>query len=548
MREAQQGVSDCSVFTYQTRLAVTPEQGEALDGYATLYGVVERSLFAAMQAGGSLKELKRAFLRRFDITARQFNAIRVGLEGKIRAIKARRPELITESEMRIHKTSQVVAKLESKARGTHKLHQKKRRLALLQHRITKLKEDEAQDTVRLCFGSKKQFHAQFNLESNGYTHHAEWKADWQQVRSNQFFVLGSQDETAGCQGCQVSASEEGALRLQLRLPNALATSGKYLILEEVRFAYGQEAVLAALRSSRLIHTQIGGKVHVKRVGSALSYRFLRDEKGWRVFVSVKGQPVETVSHRELGAIGVDINGDHLAVSETDRFGNLLRAQRIDLPLYGKTTEQAKAVIGDAVVTVVAQAKTAGKPLVVEQLSFQKKKAALETAKVDRARTLSAFAYNKILQGLKAASFRAGIEVIEVNPAYTSVIGAVNFAQQKGISVHQGAAYAIARRGLGFSEHPIVRLAVVPTRNGGHVTFVLPVRNRTKPVWSFWSNVRTKLKAAQVAHYRLGDAIAPPSPLISAMQSVCSHRSLPAQSRYANRSQHCSESVLDLLPF
>jgi hypothetical protein len=54
-----------------------------------------------------------------------------------------------------------------------------------------------------------------------------------------------------------------------------------------------------------------------------------------------------------------------------------------------------------------------------------------------------------------ACFRAGVEVVQVvkmvkmvkvNPAYTSVIGAVNYARSKGISTHPGAAYAIARRG------------------------------------------------------------------------------------------------------
>jgi hypothetical protein len=39
-----------------------------------------------------------------------------------------------------------------------------------------------------------------------------------------------------------------------------------------------------------------------------------------------------------------------------------------------------------------------------------------------------------------------VKAVKVNPAYTSVIGAVNYARSKGISTHPGAAYAIARRG------------------------------------------------------------------------------------------------------
>jgi hypothetical protein len=37
----------------------------------------------------SINELKREFQPKFGITARQFNAVRVGLEGKIDSIKAR---------------------------------------------------------------------------------------------------------------------------------------------------------------------------------------------------------------------------------------------------------------------------------------------------------------------------------------------------------------------------------------------------------------------------------------------------------------------------
>ncbi|MHB8255517.1 MAG: IS200/IS605 family accessory protein TnpB-related protein [Acidiferrobacter sp.] len=291
-----------------------------------------------------------------------------------------------------------------------------------------------------------------------------------------------------------------------------------------------------------------GKPIEKRVGTAISSRFLRDEKGWRVFASVEAQAVDPVSRRALGAVGIDVNAYHLAGAETDRFGNLVKALRIDLPLYGKTDDQAKALIGDACVALANWAKAAGKPVVIEELNFQKKKAEQEGVDPRQARMLSAFSYNQVIAGIQAACYRAGVEVIEVNPAYTSVIGAVNHAQPRGISVHQGAAYAIARRGLGLSERPTVRQGIAPVRNGGHVTFALPARNRAKHVWSFWSAVRTKLKAAHAAHYRSGEAKAKPAPLISTTQSVCSHRSLPAKSRYANRSQHCSESVLDDVPW
>jgi hypothetical protein len=207
-----------------------------------------------------------------------------------------------------------------------------------------------------------------------------------------------------------------------------------------------------------------------------------------------------------------------------------------------------ALIGDAAVQVAALAKARGKPLALEKLDFQKKKAELEAVDPARARLLSSFVFSKMIAGLKAACLRAGVEVFEVKAAFTSVIGAVNHAQRWGISIHQGAACAVARRGLGLSEAPAVREAIVPVRNGGHVTFAVPVRNRAKHVWSQWSGIRSELKAALAAHWRSGQSRGSPAPLSPATRTLGATCLSTARSRGANRFQHCSGSVEDDVPF
>lgn len=540
-------MTDRPVFTFQARL---PSAVDAvLSAYAELFGKAERSLFAALQADRSLNDLKREFQPRFGITARQFNAVRVGLDGKIASIKARRPELIDESKTRIAKAERVIRKLAQNAAGSNKLRQKKRRLITLKSRLAKMESDHESGKVRLCFGSKKLFRAQFALAANGYCDHGSWLKDWQRERSCQFFVLGSKDEITGNQTCQATTEQNGSLSLKLRLPDALASFGKYLTIPEVRFAYGQTELVAALNTSKTM-TSVNkqGKPIRRRTGSAISYRFVRDRKGWRVFASVESVSTKQTTSQLAGAVGVDINADHLAVAETDRFGNLIKVRRIDLHLYGKTTDQAKALIGDAVTEIAEMAASAGKPVVCEKLNFQRKKAELETTSPTQARMISSFACTKIISGLKSAGFRRGVEIIEVNPAYTSVIGAVNHAQSKGISVHQGAALAVARRGLGLSERPIGRKAVVPVRHGGHVTFELPVRNRSKHVWSHWSAVRIRLRAAHVVHYRSGLSKEKPAPLSPEMRALGSIRSSMAKLRGANRFQNCLGSVVDDVPW
>ena len=151
--------------------------------------------------------------------------------------------LIKTLERRIERARQVLATMPE---GTSAYHQKQRRLGALQQRLTALKEEEAVGTVRLCFGSRPLFRRQFALAANGYASHDAWRRAWRAARSSQFFVLGSKDETAGCQGCVATVEPDGTITLRLRLPNACASRGKHVVLAGLRFRYGHQAVVAAL--------------------------------------------------------------------------------------------------------------------------------------------------------------------------------------------------------------------------------------------------------------------------------------------------------------
>jgi IS605 OrfB family transposase len=489
------------VFTYQTRVSVSPEQDQMLGEYAARFGRVERTLYRDLQKGEDANRLKSAYLVRFEITARQFNAVRLQLQGKVEALRRQRTLQVANLKRRIGKARRIVARLKKRLPGSHQLHQKQRRLAGLELRFEQLEAERKASRIHLCFGSRKLFHAQFHLEANGFPSHAEWKQAWREARSNQFFVVGSKDETAGCQGCVASRNPDGSYALRVRLPNAARE--KHLVIPGVRFAYGQEQWEESLASRR-----------------ALSYRFLRDGKGWRVFVSTEGLPGKRISDRRRGAIGLDINVGQLVLAELDRCGNFLGGQSIGCVTYGKGQGQAKAVVGDAVKGVMAAAIRTGKPIVVERLEFAEKKSALENVGGGRARMLSRFAYRQILQNLMAAAFRAGVEVLAVNPAYTSTIGAVNYAARFGISIHQGAAIAIARRGFGLSERPAVQVVQLATRGGGRVTLLLPGRNRSEHVWSLWSEVSRRIRATLAASVQLLPATRRSTPVSLCSQMPC----------------------------
>ena len=281
------------------------------------------------------------------------------------------------------------------------VHQKKRRLANLRHRLVGLEADIGAGRVRLCFGSRRLWRKQHHLEQNGYHSHEEWLQDWQDARSDEFFVLGSRDETAGCQLCVTSVADDGRLTLRLRLPDCLANQhGKYLVIEGVRFAYGHEQVLAALHSNAdyAAYRRQHGEQAARgtELGQAISYRFKRDGKGWRVFATTEPMDVPVVTDQRRGAVGVDLNADHLAVADTDASGNCINAWRVPLVTYGKSTHQVEALIGDAVASAVAYAREVRKPIVIEKLDFRQKKADLEGESPRYSRMLSSFSYGSRL--------------------------------------------------------------------------------------------------------------------------------------------------------
>ena len=78
--------------------------------------------------------------------------------------------------------------------------------------------------------------------------------------------------------------------------------------------------------------------------------------------------------------------------------------------------------------------------------------------------LSSFSYGKVKACFLSRGYREGVEVNQVNPAYSSVIGRVKFMERYGLSVHQAAALVLARRLLGCSER-IPRRRVCTAGNG-----------------------------------------------------------------------------------
>ena len=54
-------------------------------------------------------------------------------------------------------------------------------------------------------------------------------------------------------------------------------------------------------------------------------------------------------------------------------------------------------------------------------------------------------------GLFMFYLKDDVALVKVNPAYSSFIAKTKYMKLKGMSIHHGAAYVLARRGMGYSE-------------------------------------------------------------------------------------------------
>ena len=489
-------------FSYQT--VIEPGEINPLFETARHLSYVERCLFADYCRGKPLSSLKNEYLEKYQITSRHFNAMRMQLEGKIASTAALRDLQIDDLRILIPKIEKEIGQLENKKNKEEILWIKKQKLQRKKNQLSNLESDKELGKVRMCFGTKKLFRAQDYLSQNGYDSHYEWRRAFDESRNDSFFTLGSKDESAGNQTCQATPNEDGTLSLLLRLPDLLIPQyGKYLLIKNVHFAYGQKVILEALENCKKRQKlKNEGDSSYKLYGQAISYRFKYDydKNKWHVYVSTSSRAPPICTHKERGAIGIDINVNHLALVETDLHGNPVYSKSYPLCAHGKSSDQTEALIGDISAKIVDHAKKSQKPIVLEDLDFKEKKQSLREESPHRARMLSSFFYSKVISMIQSRAYRHGVEVLSVDPAYTSVIGRIKYAKPYGFTIHNSAALVIARRGMGFFERSPCRLDNIPDGKGGYVSLPSPVRMGGKQNRSYWKIVARKLRAELAAHH------------------------------------------------
>ena len=571
------------------------DQVEAIfDRAAEVMARASHSYFVeAHVRGRPLAELKVEMSRSFGLTHRHFTAIRMTVDGKVAGIresmtlrvkdlagriasteaKIRKWKRQVEAQKKLDKQHRAWRQRCAKAKGAgrklpgcpkalagftltpsrelrralrFKIHQKNRRLAMLKAQLASLKDDVAVGRIRLCFGGRKLFKAQHHLAENGFVTakptngtaddstdaagHAAWLDAWRSARAGQIFLVGSSDERGGNQSATLMPDSDGTSWLRVRLPPALAAEfGDNVFLHLKAFRRGGGAVESAVAHNETVSWRLTRR-SVRR-GTILVAQASLER------IEAPRQPLFGPRGYGCGAIGLDLNADHVALTRLDRFGNPVETRTVRFDRHGdlkdRSRHQVNATLGDAVAEIVSWALKAELPLVAEKLDFTGKKRELRERGPRYARMLSSFVYARFFKTLENACSDRGATLRRVNPAWTSVIGRIKFASGYGLTVHHAAACAIGRRGMGFSErlarrsHRAEPLPAAPSHqpsgadgiqppeaehsqpetvwnhpaedgNPAPATtaFALPARTRGKHVWSDWGRVGRMLRQAK----------------------------------------------------
>jgi IS605 OrfB family transposase len=498
-----------------------------LDRAGDLFGRLERRLHVALRAidrkrpgaAENRNALKVAFCAQHGITARHYNSLLRALDGKHASVIEKAKIDIVDLEGRLKavrkKIADAVLKLDrdtaaragiaaraaegkppTKGQAKDRLndtdqaglrrgvHGRRRRADRLEGRLVRLQALTKIQVPPIVFGTRKLLRSR---PQDGTEEEMEaWLLSWREVRSAQIFSVGSKDEPGGSQCCRPlwNGWADGTIGLRLRrLGPVPAGASPHIEITGIALNKHASALLGPVRD--LFERGGSTAVTVRLVRTSSEETIPEGASRWEALITVEEAVPDAPALAGGRVIGVDVNADHLAWSLLSPDGNRLKTGRIGLPLDGKSAEARRSLICEAASALVKIATTEGARIALEDLDFSRKKRelSLRPESANRRRRLHALPYAAVLEAVTRRAARAGVPVVRVNPAYTSVIGRVNLATRHGTSTHRAAALAIGRRAQGHSERPHYPLGR-PGDTDPSLGAVQPRRH----VWSHWAVV------------------------------------------------------------
>lgn len=388
----------------------------------------------------------------------------VGLRAAITTIEARLVEPTADTLTISERKSRRKAKATKGYVTQGERFQKLRRVQHLRAELAATERDRAAGVVHVVEGGKRLAHTRHHLDKAGLTE-AQWRRRWDasrwRIRAN-----GSPDEPFGNLTITVTPSGQVSIRLPKPLEHlANAPRGRYVLSGVAVFSHRGEQwaqrITGGNSVSYTLTRQPGrGGVYLTAAWAipALPYWAGREDC----------DPGDDV-HATGTVVGVDLNDGHLAVRRLDECGNPVGAPgRIDIDLTGSSSRR-DAQVRHAITQLLHFTRRHGiSTIAVEDLNFADARA---TGRETMGRGARGKRFRRTVSGIPTAVFRnrltamtaaAGIELLAVNPAYSSIWGGQHWQRPyPNVTRHQAAATVIGRRAQGLSARR--RKGVTPQR-------------------------------------------------------------------------------------
>lgn len=337
-------------------------------------------------------------------------------------------------------------------RSRHEWFHKSRRLHILEHRHQQVSAEREAGRVSVVRGGRRLLNQRHHLDQAERSEE-QWRAEWEASR---WFLTadGESGKRYGNETIRVSPDGEVSIKLPKPLEElANAPHGRYVLTGKVTFHH---------RGAEWADRIAGNR--------AIAYRVHLDVARGRWYLDAawtrKDLPVVPLDAlRAGGVVGVDMNADHLAAWHLDQHGNPVgEPRRFDYDLTGNADHRDAQLRHALTCLLHWSLRTGVRAIAIEDLDFTHSTTREKHGRKKRFRQLVAgIPTGKLRARLAGMCAEAGLGVIAVDPAYTSLWGAQHWQKplthtHRKTTRHQAAAVAIGRRALG---HPVRRRTAPP---------------------------------------------------------------------------------------